>query len=32
MNPTKVLELQDTVNGVKLEQNSIFSEIAIAKR
>lgn len=32
MNPAKVLELQNTVDGVKLEQNNIFSEIAYAKR
>lgn len=32
MNPAKVLELQDAVNGVKSEQTSIFREIALAKR
>lgn len=32
MNPSKVLELQDTVDGVKLEQGNIFREIEMAKR
>lgn len=32
MNPSKVLELQDTVDGVKLEQGNIFREIELAKR
>ncbi len=32
MNPTKVLELQDSVDHVKVEQNNIFREIALAKR
>jgi len=32
MNPTKVLELQDSVDEVKSEQSSIFREIALAKR
>lgn len=32
MNPTKVLELQDRVDGVHNEQRSIFREIELAKR
>jgi len=32
MNPTKVLELQESVDHVKVEQNNIFREIALAKR
>jgi hypothetical protein len=32
MNPAKVLELQESVDGVKAEQTSIFREIALSKR
>jgi hypothetical protein len=32
MDPSKVLELQDSVDSVKSEQCNIFREIALAKR